>query len=72
MLLLNDLDTISDVNVVKRDRVTVHAADHGRNVDLNRVADPIPLQDEEPAPVVFSYHDAAERSPISTPHLQLQ
>ena len=72
MLLLDDLDVISDVDVVKRDWVTVHAADRGRNVDLHRVGDPIPLQDEELAPVVFSCHDAAERSPIGAPRVQQQ
>jgi hypothetical protein len=33
----------SDENVINRDRVTVHAADRGRNVDLYRVGNSILL-----------------------------
>ena len=70
MPVLNNLDLLSDVNVVNRDRVTVHTADRGCSVDLYRVDNPISLEDQGLAPVVLFYHHAAERSPLVAPRVE--
>ena len=70
MPLLKNLDVVSYVNVVNRDRVTVHTADHGRSIDPDRIEDPISLEDQGLAPVVLFYHHAAERSPSVAPRVQ--
>jgi hypothetical protein len=69
-LYLNNLGVVSYANVFNRDRVTVHTAHRSRNVDPDRVDNPISLEDQGPAPVVLFYRDAAERSPVVAPRVE--